>query len=67
MASVLFSYLSRTYQWIFLNEIMYTEAWCKLIQVFLIKKQAYQNFILPTEYLFSLQLIFVSPVLQYIF
>ena len=64
MTSVLFLYLSRTYQWNFLNEIQVPY----IHKVFLIKKKTsfIKNVILPTEYHFSLQLIFVSLVLQYI-
>ena len=60
MASVLF-YLSKTYQWNFSNKIQ-----IPYIQVFLIKANFIKNVILPTEYHFSWQLIFVSLVLQYI-
>ena len=72
MASVLFSYLSRTYQWNFSNKIQvpYIKAWCKF-QVFVIKKQAllkmsfYQQSSESTISIYSW--FFVSLVLQYIF
>ena len=55
MASVLFLQLSRTYQWNLTNKIQV--PYIHKISVFVI---------LPIEYHFSLQLIFVSLVLQYI-
>ena len=69
MASVFYSYLSSAYQWNFSNKIQvpYIKAWCKLSVSDKKKPSFTENVILPTEYHFSLQLIFASLVLQYIF
>ena len=65
MASVLFLHLSRTYQWNFTNKIQV--PYIHKLSVSVKKTSFIKNVILPTEYHFSLQLIFVSLVLQYIF